>query len=142
MTEAGTHVPWVASWPGTIQKGSVNQQIYEFSVFLPTFAELMQADVSMLQLDGRSIVPDLQGATPIGAEMIYEFYKPLWGKFTPGEFVRTVRYKLNDDGKYFDIEVDATEANNLEVGTAGVEGEKVRLELQNLLDKMGVRDLN
>ena len=44
-TEAGTHVPMIAHWPGAIAPGQVNDNLIDFTDFLPTLMEAARLDV-------------------------------------------------------------------------------------------------
>jgi|GEM_PF-3842958 len=41
------------------------------------------------------------------------YYKPDWGKFNNGVFVRDQKYKLYGDGRFYDVENDVLEQNPL-----------------------------
>jgi subfamily B ATP-binding cassette protein MsbA len=43
MTDAGTHVPLIASWPGHVPSSEVSRALIDFTDFLPTFADLAGA---------------------------------------------------------------------------------------------------
>ena len=45
MPDAGNHVPFVVSWPGTIKAGQTTRAIVNFSDILPTVAEVAGAKV-------------------------------------------------------------------------------------------------
>jgi arylsulfatase A-like enzyme len=60
-TEAGTHVPMIACWPGTISGGTVNNDLIDFTDFLPTLAGIADIPVptDYGPLDGVSFYPRL-----------------------------------------------------------------------------------
>jgi arylsulfatase A len=41
------------------------------------------------------------------------YYKPEWGRFDNGVFVRNQKYKLYDDGRFYDLELDVMEQHSL-----------------------------
>jgi arylsulfatase A len=117
MTDAGTRVPLIVSWPGTAPKGKVCEDLVDFSDFLPTMAALAGAQVPTDRIiDGQSFLPQLKGEKGNPRDWIFCHY---WGKFarTPEgtrEFVRNQRWKLYDDGKLYDVAADPLEQNPLE----------------------------
>ncbi|NME72447.1 sulfatase-like hydrolase/transferase [Flammeovirga aprica JL-4] len=62
--EGGIRVPCVARWPKQMPKGEVNNEIVGIIDMLPTFCALSGASVPTDRpIDGRNIVPYLQGKT-------------------------------------------------------------------------------
>ncbi|MCC5938237.1 MAG: sulfatase-like hydrolase/transferase [Lunatimonas sp.] len=110
MTDGGTRVPLIAYWKGHSLSGVVNSDLVDFSDFLPTLAEAAGIALTDLQqLDGRSFLPQVLGKPANPKSHIYMYYNPKWGRFSNGVFVRNQRYKLYDDGRFFDIEADVLE---------------------------------
>ena len=61
-TSAGTHVPLVAHWPGTIRPGTVCDDLIDFSDFYATLAELTATELDPDRpMDGVSFAPQLRG---------------------------------------------------------------------------------
>ena len=60
LSEASLRVPLIAWWPGKIPSGAVSEQVFAFWDFLPTAAELAQADAPP-HTDGISLAPALLG---------------------------------------------------------------------------------
>jgi len=60
-TESGTHVPLLVYWPGTIIGGTVNNDLIDFTDFLPTLADIANVQVpdTYRPLDGVSFYPQL-----------------------------------------------------------------------------------
>ncbi|EON79228.1 Arylsulfatase [Lunatimonas lonarensis] len=114
MTDGGTRVPLIAYWKGRSLIGVVNRDLVDFSDFLPTLAEA--AGIALpdsQQVDGRSFLPQVLGKPANPKSHIYMYYNPKWGRFSNGVFVRNQRYKLYDDGRFFDIEADVLEQHPL-----------------------------
>ena len=61
MTDRGTHVPFIARWPGRIQAGSTCDDLTDFSDFLPTLCELTGAKLPAEKIHGRSFASQLLG---------------------------------------------------------------------------------
>ena len=62
LTDAGTHVPLIANWPGTTPAGSECDDLIDFTDFMPTLAELAGATLPAVTLDGTSFAPQLRGS--------------------------------------------------------------------------------
>lgn len=107
-TDAGTHVPLVAFWPGRITPGSTCNDLVDFSDFLPTILEATGQDTSD-KLDGHSFFPQLVGASSTPREWIYCYYCPRPEQTKPVRFVRDHRWKLYGDGRFFDVQSDVLE---------------------------------
>ncbi|MCF8381734.1 MAG: arylsulfatase [Bacteroidales bacterium] len=60
LTEGGIRVPFIASWPGKIEEGSVSDEIIAFQDMMPSFAELAGKNPPK-KIDGISILPTLLG---------------------------------------------------------------------------------
>jgi arylsulfatase A len=113
MTDAGTHVPLIASWPGTIAAGQVSDALVDFSDFLPTLCAAAGVTVSAdLQIDGRSFLPQLTGEPRAEArDWAYCWYLSKQGVVQ--EWARTQRYKLYRTGSMYDISRDPLEKQPL-----------------------------
>lgn len=114
MTDAGTRVPLIASWPGTIAKGLVTSDLVDFSDFLPTLCETAGAPIPpALTIDGESFLPQLLGQEGNPREWIYSWYNTGGGP-KGREWVRNQRYKLYRTGKFYDISNDVLEQQPLQ----------------------------
>ncbi len=138
MTEAGTHVPMIASWPGQISAGSTNPNLIDFSDFLPTMLEAagIQSDYTV-NIDGRSFVSALRGGKEPTRDWVYCWY---FRNGTPqdangGEAARTERYKLYRDGRFFDVAEDLLEKHPLTSDQLTAETKQVRDMLQGVIDQ-------
>ncbi len=97
LREGGSRVPMIANWPGTTPAGAVNHDLTDFSDFFKTFAELGGAKLPEgVKLDGQSIAPQIKGAKGTPRDWVYV---ELMGK----SFVRDARWKLANDGSFFDL---------------------------------------
>lgn len=132
MTDGGTHVPFIASWPGVAPTGKVCNDLVDFSDFLPTLCEAAGAPIpAELKIDGRSFLPQLQGKKGNPREWIYCWYSSS-GK-NGKEWARNQRYKLYRTGQFYDISNDVLEKKPL--GDLSSEAEQVRAMLQKALDR-------
>ena len=120
-TDAGTHVPLITSWPGTIMPGGVCEDLVDLSDFLPTLAEVIGVELPPEPiLDGRSFLPQLLGrpGDPREVLTIYSNPRPGEGRDARVRFARDHRYKLYDDGRFYDTAGDPEE----QVPLAGDDG--------------------
>jgi arylsulfatase A len=132
MTDMGTHVPFVASWPGTAPRGAVYDDLVEFTDFYTTFAAAAGLKLGKQDpIDGRSFLPRLRGEPGNPRDWVLCHYQPYWNK-QPGQFARTERFKLYRDGRFYEVPKDLREQNDL---TNAKTGKTVRKQLQAFLDQ-------
>ncbi len=110
-THTGTHVPLIASWPGTVPAGRVCEDLVDSSDFLPTLCEAAGAETPAV--DGRSFLAQLKGERGSPREWWYCWYARDGGATTKHEFAATARWKLYRHGAFFDLEADPEEARPL-----------------------------
>jgi arylsulfatase A len=134
-TDAGTRVPFIASWPGVIPEGKVCGDLVDFSDFVPTFADLTGASAAKgMILDGQSFLPQLCGKKGKPRKWIFCHYEPKWlGRKNAVRFVRDKRWKLYDNGNLIDISSDVLEKNP---NPAGPDAALARRRLQTVLDSI------
>jgi arylsulfatase A-like enzyme len=140
-TEAGTHVPLVANWPGTISPGNVCDDMVDCGDFLPTLLETAGAPLPEGEiLDGTSFLPQLCGAAGTPHNWLYFYHDPLpgWGKkgYRRQRWVQDKTFKLYDDGRLFNYQTDVLETNPIAAGSGPPAAEVARQTLQPVLDQM------
>lgn len=113
-TEAGTHVPLIANWPGIIPEGTVNKDLICFTYFFPTLAKVAGIEVPEdLNLDGQGFAPVLHGEETYLRDWLYMWWYRNNDPEGPGdEFARTHRYKYYRDGRFYDLKKDPLEENS------------------------------
>ena len=125
LTDAGTRVPFVANWPGTLEPGQVVDDLVDFSDWLPTFLDLAGGDVPR-GIDGISFADRLRGGAASPREWALASRR--------GEhFVRTQRWKLYDDGRLFDMGSAREETDPVPVSSASKDATRAREALQAAL---------
>jgi arylsulfatase A len=114
MTDAGTHVPLVANWPGTVPAGKVTDALVDFSDVLPTLCDVTGAPLPKgVKIDGRSFLPVLRGKGPKPRQWAYIHH----GGASAGGKNRAVldqRWKLYADGRLFDRKNDPFEKSPID----------------------------
>ena len=118
LYEGGIRVPMIASWPGRIEAGAVDETSHVvFWDFLPTLAELAGAELPD-GLDGISITPSLLHGAPVGNDrpLYWEFQKNpktamkqavRWGRW------KAVRLSEQEELELYDLENDIGETENV-----------------------------
>jgi len=135
-TDAGTHVPFITSWPGTSPQGRVCDDLIDFSDFFPTLAQISGAEIpENLTVDGRSFLPQLKGEKGTPREWIFCHYEPRWSIWKPCRFVRDKRWKLYGDGRLFDLLADPLEKSPLG-DSQDKEIMAIRRKFQQILGRM------
>lgn len=135
--DTGTKVPLIISWGKRIKAKQVNERLVDLVDFMPTFADIMGVDVpDEWDTDGISLYPDLIGNKSQRDYTICHF-NPLWPTTKSplaARCARTDRYKLYDDGRFFDVKSDPMQKSNIITGTP--EEEDIRTYLQSRLDML------
>ncbi len=129
-TDAGTHVPLIADWPGTAPAGTVCDDLIDFSDFLPTLADLADAPLpDGGTIDGRSFAPQLRGCHGSSRDWAYTEWK---GK----AWARTKRWKLYRNGELYDVKDDPHEKDPVPVVGQSAEVAAARKRLQAVLKEL------
>jgi len=130
LTDAGTHVPLIANWPGTAPTGKVCDDLIDFSDFMPTFAELAGANLPKgITIDGRSFAPQLHGKKGNPRKWAYcQWQGKAW--------VRTKRWKLYRDGRLYDIQNDPLEKSPVLPDRDTEKTSAIRNQLQSVLESL------
>ena len=131
-TDAGTRVPFVALWPGTVPAGRTSETLVDFSDFLPT--ALAAAGVPHSgDIDGQSFLPQLRGEPGTPRESLFCYYNPRPEKTKPVRFARDTRWKLYDDGRFYDLSKDVLEEKDLSSVKLGKTAASAREKLAKTL---------
>ena len=139
--DAGTHVPLFARWPGKVPPGLVNSDLIEFSDFFATLADLAGRELPMHDhFDGRSFLPQLLGGAGNPRDWVFVHYDrdPIQAEvpFPRVRFARTKRYKLYDDGRFYDVPHDWEEKRPLAPDALDPSTKAIRTRLQRVLHSM------
>ena len=121
LTDAGTRVPLIASWPGVIAPGRVSDQLIDFTDFAPTLTTLAGAKLPAgVTIDGQSFAWVLRGQTGTPRQWVFTEWA---GK----RWVRDQRFKLYEDGKLFEVPRFSEEKKPLGVEDAVAKAARERL---------------
>lgn len=135
MSDAGTRVPLIATWPGTIPSGQVSQDLVDFSDFLPTLCDVGAVGVpDRLAIDGRSFLDSLRGQPGNPREWVYCWFSRNGGA-EGKQWARNRQYKLYADGRMFDVPADPLEQSPLNGADLSAEARSARATLQTVLER-------
>lgn len=133
LKNGGTLVPLIANWPGKVKPGQVANDLVDFSDFLPTVAELGQADLPAgIALDGHSLMSRIIDGQPSPRKWAFVEHR---GK----HWVRDHRWKLYDNGRLFDVSRDRAEKTSLGEDDGNYEANAARRRLNAVLDPLNVK---
>ena len=116
LYEGGVRVPFIVSWPGTIEKGQVSDHVSAFWDVLPTFSELAGFEVQ--HHDGISFLPELMGEEQEAHDLLYWEFHERGGKqaILSGNW-KAIRLGVgnNPEGplELYDLETDPKEEHNV-----------------------------
>ncbi len=133
LSDWGTRVPLIASWPGIIGAGEVSDDLVDASDFLPSLAALTAAPLPAgVNLDGqRTIAPAGRDAAP---------RKWVFAEHEGKCFVRNRQWKLYGDGRLFDMDADPAEQAPLNVSRLPDAAADAYGELQQALAELPWQD--
>ncbi len=138
-SNAGTHVPMIANWRGTMPEGRVCEDLIDYSDFLPTLADVAGSSLPAGEItDGRSFRPQLKGEAGNPRKWVFCYYDPKWGKWSREIFVYDKRWKLYGDGRLFDLERDPLEENPLKREQGGAEAREARSQLEKAFESLDI----
>lgn len=140
-TDAGTRIPLIISWKDHIKSGLVLEEMVAPPDFIPTiFDAIHQPLPSTFQTDGESFYPNLLGETNERRDWVFIDHdpRPGWDKenFVPQRFVKGDRYKLYDDGRFYDIKQDELEERPLLIKKLDKEQSFLQKKYNKILDSL------
>ena len=142
LTNSGTHVPLIASWPGTIRSASTCNDLVDFTDFYATFADLVTGE-DYAPLDGVSFLPQLRGQPGTPREWAFVYYTPnqvgkAGTESKNAYWARTHRWKLYHDGRLYDMNKDVRELDPYLPSSDNAEAKTARTHLEAAFEKLEV----
>jgi arylsulfatase A len=142
--QSSTHVPFLVRWPGHVAPGTARSELVYLADILPTLAEMVIYPDTLLpadlpdNIDGSSLVPLLLPGPPVSwRDSLFMHYDPRWSDNKPARYTFDDRWKLYEDGQFFDIKKDGLEQSAIPADALSHEGSLARERLQRRLDAAG-----
>ena len=136
-TEAGTHAPLIANWPGTIPPGRVNDNLVDFTDFLPTLVDVAGiAPPGDFLMDGLSFYGQLIEQADSVRSWIFLHYDARWNDHPFRRYVQDQEWKLYEDGSFFHVSEDPDEAFPVADDALTDEQRQRKQRFQEVLDQM------
>jgi arylsulfatase A-like enzyme len=128
--EGGIRVPLIISWKGKYVANVVEEPVSQID-FFPTLASIIGADMEALPLDGKNILPLLEGKMLDERDLFWHFpiyieadnpnldqSRDPWFRTRPGSVIRSGNWKLHqyfEDGslELYNLSTDPSEKINL-----------------------------
>jgi len=139
--EYGTHVPLVAYWKGKIKPGQVNENLVDFSDFLPTICDAANIQLPETFItDGISFLPQMLGQEYSAREWFFCHYDPQKGGFEKRRFVHNAEWKLYETGEIYHVINDPLEQNPIAENDLNPEQKKLISTFREVFSKMVVKE--
>lgn len=133
MLEGGSRVPLIVNWLGVTPDGKVSKDLIDFSDFFGTFAELGGAKLPEgVKIDSRSFARQIKGEKGTPRDWVYV---ELNGK----SYVRDARYKLMNNGDFYDLKNAPFEEAPVSPGTTDADALASKKKLKVVLDEHPAR---
>lgn len=131
--DTGTRVPLIANWPGKIEAGGRSEILADLTDLLPTLADVAGLPAKEVKRDGLSYAPTLLGR-PQEVERAWVYIEHRGRRCVRGR-----RYKLYDDGRFYDLAADPLEREALEAAELPSETRRLHDRFSRLLADTLVR---
>jgi arylsulfatase A-like enzyme len=113
---AGSHVPFIAWGPGFVKGGTISDSLVNLNDVLPTLAAVAGVALpSDYPGDGINLSPVLAGDAELDRSSMFIHYEPRWPSGSPARYAFDRRWKLYQDGGFFDMQADPLEASPLDI---------------------------
>ena len=135
--EYGIHVPMIAYWDGKILPNQVNDNLVDFTDFLPTICDAANIKLpSTFITDGVSLMPQLLGKKFQPREWLFCHYDPHKEPFQKARFVHNKEWKLYETGEIYHVSVDPLEKNKILENDLTPELKKMMASFKAVFPKM------
>ena len=135
--EYGIHVPLIAYWDGKIKPHQINDNLVDFTDFLPTICDVAKIKLPTTFItDGFSFLPQLLGLKYTPREWLFSHYDPQKGDFPKARFVHNKEWKLYETGEIYHVSVDPLEKNKMEENELTAEQKKLMATYREVFSKM------
>ena len=136
----GTHVPFIASWPGHITAGTINNNIINFPDFMPLLASIAGTTISSNAgiIDGVDFYPSFFDPNDIIRAWGFCQWKP-YSTSPLRRWDQTLNYKLYDSvsgSKFYNILTDTLEQFPIPKKNLTSQEQATKQQLQDVLDQL------
>lgn len=138
-TDNATHVPMIAYWKETIQPGTVNPNLIDFTDFVPTLCDIAEAALPRdFFTDGTSFYPQLRSVNDAPTrEYVFCAYDPKRGKDRiPATWIHDKEWKLYTSGKFIHLARDREEKNPLTDEQLDARARQAKARLQKAMNEI------
>jgi len=144
-TRIGTCVPFIATSPGNFLSGSVNNDLIDFTDFLPTIASLANIPKPLNYgiLDGVDFAWQLYGESGTPRSQAFCHFDPHPGHGHVARWAQTIQYKkydsltnTNQGNKFYDIISDGPEFHAIPAKSRTPEQKKINKTFDSLFRTM------
>jgi arylsulfatase A-like enzyme len=109
-------VPFIAWGPGFVKGGTISDSLVNLNDVLPTLAAVAGVALpSDYPGDGINLSPVLAGDAELDRSSMFIHYEPRWPSGSPARYAFDRRWKLYQDGGFFDMQADPLEASPLDI---------------------------
>ena len=117
LYEGGIRVPFIVRWPDVINPGQVSDHLSAFWDILPTFADLVNVNISDVATEGISLLPTFLSNSKEQKQHPYLYWEFHENKFSDqavrkGKW-KAIRHDPDAKAELYNLEVDPKEKNNL-----------------------------
>jgi arylsulfatase A len=138
--EYGIHVPLLCKWTGKVAAATINNDLVDFTDFLPTLADManIPKPVNYGILDGTSFYPQLKGSQGNTRNSMFTYYNPniCEGNEPIQRYSQDSIYKLYETGAFYKFANDLFEKKPLPDSSLTLEQKQIKQNLQNVLNMM------
>ena len=136
----GTHVPLLIYWKGTVASNKINNDLIDFTDFLPTIADIATTPVPTTygKLDGVSFYPRLLGNSGTPRDWVFCHFDPQHKNDKPlKRFIQNVTYKLYDStGLFYNIINDPKEKKALLSSGLTADEKQLKSNFQSIMNTL------
>jgi arylsulfatase A len=128
--DRGHHVPMIINWGTNRYKSHETDDLIDFTDVLATISDAVGVKTpAVWNTDGVSFYPQLKGEKGKSRDWVFVHYNPIHSESAnkhAARFFRNHRYKLYQDGRFYDLEKDGEETSPIAAGKGSKEAEKYR----------------